>query len=190
MKAKPTDEHREQIGDAAIQILASKGVTGVSPRAVDRQGGFPPGTTAAYFRTRKALVQAAAQRLIFLDALDASGLRASAAGFATLVERALASERRDRLVARLELFLFAARSPEFVTMRWARELFVAGAEAHLRLAPVRSPQLAAIGVVALIEGLSMHGLVDQKLRRRDLVELLRSMMQGLFETPQGGPERL
>lgn len=191
MTKKSSPDHREAVCDAAISILAAKGVAGLSPRAVDRHLGLATGTTASYFRTRMDLVQGAAERMLLLDGIEASSFRASAVGIAAVLERSLDDTRRERLIARFELFLLAARSPQFATMRWARELFLAGTEAQLRIANVRAPKLAAIGVVALVEGLLVHSMLVSGLRRRDLIALLRSMFSGFFDRPlPDSPERL
>ena len=56
--------------DAAIQLLAGEGAKGLSHPKVDRYADAPNGSTSFYFRTRSALLQAAAQRLAELDLAD------------------------------------------------------------------------------------------------------------------------
>jgi hypothetical protein len=57
----------------------------------------------------------------------------------------------------------------------------------LRLASVRSPDLSAVGVIALIEGLLLHGLIAPPLSRRDRATLIRRMFSGLCDRllPEG-----
>jgi AcrR family transcriptional regulator len=56
--------------DAAIDVLAELGMRGLTHRAVDARSGLPQGTTSAYFRTRKALIEAVVRRLADLDRAD------------------------------------------------------------------------------------------------------------------------
>ena len=56
--------------DAAIALVADLGMRGLTHRAVDTRAGLPPGTTSAYFRTRKALIEALVRRLADLDRAD------------------------------------------------------------------------------------------------------------------------
>lgn len=176
-----TEHDRARICDATIALLARQGVAGVTYRAVDRVINRPAGTTRSMFPTQLELLQAAGERLALLDGLEAADFRANTAGIAAVLDRSLSDARRDRLLARFELYLHSARTPEFKTMHWAREMFVAGAEAHLRVASAKAPQLAAAGVIALIEGLLIHSFVAPSLPRRDRSLLIRRMLSGLFE---------
>ena len=54
---------REELGDAAIAVVASAGLKGLTHRAVDATADVPAGTTSNYFRTRQALVAAVAERI-------------------------------------------------------------------------------------------------------------------------------
>ena len=64
MPANP--ERRNQILDAAIDILCDDGVGGLTHRQVDSRAGVPAGTTSNYFRTRQALLEATAARTVDL----------------------------------------------------------------------------------------------------------------------------
>jgi AcrR family transcriptional regulator len=63
---------RQQIADAAIELLGSDGTHGLSHPRVDRRMGLPVGTASYYFRTRQALLEAAADRMNDLDLQDLS----------------------------------------------------------------------------------------------------------------------
>jgi AcrR family transcriptional regulator len=65
----PTDRFAV-LTDAAIAVLAELGMRGLTHRAVDARAGLPQGTTSAYFRTRKALIEAVVRRLADLDRAD------------------------------------------------------------------------------------------------------------------------
>ena len=62
----PNPERRNQILDAAIDILCDDGVGGLTHRQVDSRAEVPAGTTSNYFRTRQALLEATAQRTVDL----------------------------------------------------------------------------------------------------------------------------
>ena len=62
----PNPERRNQILDAAIDILCDDGVGGLTHRQVDSRAGVPAGTTSNYFRTRQALLEATAARTVDL----------------------------------------------------------------------------------------------------------------------------
>jgi DNA-binding transcriptional regulator YbjK len=117
----PNPERRNQILDAAIDILADTGVGGVTHRQVDTRAGLPPGTTSNYFRTRLALLEAVTayvadlhwQRVATLQSLV--GQTQSREGVRALMTRMITdpdegSQRRN--IARWELFLEGTRRPE------------------------------------------------------------------------------
>lgn len=120
-----SENRRERIADAALQILATQGARGLTHRAIDRDLELADGSTSYYYRTRATLLLAAAQRLVELDGADVEDLPESSEGTAQLVVRWTSAERRARSLARLELLLTAARDPAFRFMKDARETFVA-----------------------------------------------------------------
>jgi DNA-binding transcriptional regulator YbjK len=190
MDALPTQEPTDQILDAAISILAMRGVAALTHTAVDDELGWARGTTASHYAgTQRELLDAAAHRMVFLDALDFAGFKASAAGITAVVERTFRPESRKRFMARLELFLYAARTSDFATMHWARDLFAAGAEGHMRIAGARMPRLAAEAVIALVEGLSLHDFVSPRMVHKDRFALIRRAVSGFLEEAKN-PHRL
>ena len=54
---------REDLGDAAIAVVAERGLKGLTHRAVDSAAHVPAGTTSNYFRTRQALIEGVAERI-------------------------------------------------------------------------------------------------------------------------------
>ena len=60
-------ERQDAIADAAIHLVAIRGVRGLTHRAVDAAAGLPPGSTSYYLRTRHALLTACLARLLALD---------------------------------------------------------------------------------------------------------------------------
>jgi DNA-binding transcriptional regulator YbjK len=113
-------ERRRDLCDAAIELLAGDGAKGLSHLKVDRQAGVPDGTTSFYFRTRSALLRAAAERLAELDleslqsvADSASGRRnhSSPSPLSQVVIQAGSEPQLSRTRARYELTMQATRDP-------------------------------------------------------------------------------
>jgi DNA-binding transcriptional regulator YbjK len=121
-------QRREQLTDAAIEILGTRGIHQLSHRAVDDASGLPPGTATNYFKTRDDLLEAVAARIADLQLADmladmrATDMTAAAADtgstagddLAALLGRSLyegATRHRTRLLAIYELSLEATRRP-------------------------------------------------------------------------------
>lgn len=58
---------RQQVSDAAVEVLAAGGLRALTHRAVDVQAGLPQGSTSNIFRTRAALVTGVIDRLAERD---------------------------------------------------------------------------------------------------------------------------
>jgi len=54
---------REQLLDAAIEVLGGAGIHGLTHRAVDAAAGLPTGSTSNHFRTRDSLLGAVIERI-------------------------------------------------------------------------------------------------------------------------------
>ncbi|MFD5180394.1 TetR/AcrR family transcriptional regulator [Nocardia sp. NPDC058379] len=65
---------REQILDAAIDVLGTRGPRALTHRAADDAAGVPNGSASNYFRTREALLIGIAQRLEERDRADWTAL--------------------------------------------------------------------------------------------------------------------
>ncbi|CAM5478345.1 hypothetical protein SRIMM317S_06848 [Streptomyces rimosus subsp. rimosus] len=118
--AKATPRH-DRIADAALSLLAERGLRGLTHRAVDEAAGLPQGSTSNLARTRAALLETAVRRLADREAAvltppempDAagSGPAALADALSLGLHRSL-TRHRDLTVARYELALEATRRPE------------------------------------------------------------------------------
>jgi AcrR family transcriptional regulator len=113
---------RAQLADAAIALLAASGVHGVTHRAVERRAGLPVGTASNYFRSREALLVAAAERVGELHYVDmdvaAESYRPTSPSTrdraVDLIAGSLlmaATTHRDRYLAIFELRLESLRRP-------------------------------------------------------------------------------
>ena len=114
-------DRRTEILDAAIDIVATRGVGGLTHRAVDNYAGLPTGTTSNRFRTRLALLEATAAHTVDLhwrhvEAVQLLiGAAIDRAGVVELLTRLISNtdpQYRNRTLARLELFLEGTRTPQ------------------------------------------------------------------------------
>jgi DNA-binding transcriptional regulator YbjK len=169
---------RHLLLDAAVDVVASKGMRGLTHRAVDAQAGFPEGTTSAYLRTRVALMTALAHHVGAKTEADVDRLaRALAAHrgdpefaiaeIAVLVQSWLAE--RPLLATRLELGIAAARLPEIAeSFRPWREHLVDVVADQLDRAGIGDPRPRAVLIVAAIDGLLLASLDVSEQDRAEL----------------------
>ncbi len=115
----PNPERRNQILDAAIDILCDDGVGGLTHRQADGRAGLPAGTTSNYFRTRQALLEATASRTVDLhwqrvEALQSAVGPMSRDALKALLIRMLDPDEEFRrwTLARFELFMESTRRAE------------------------------------------------------------------------------
>jgi AcrR family transcriptional regulator len=85
----PNEQRRRLLADTALALLAESGVHGLTHRTVERRAGLPEGTASNYFRSREALLVAAAERVGELHRED---MERAAAGRATASVPVEASE--------------------------------------------------------------------------------------------------
>ncbi|WP_328854863.1 TetR/AcrR family transcriptional regulator [Microbispora hainanensis] len=161
------------VADAAIAILAERGMRGLTHRAVDEAAGLPPGSTSNHARTRAALLELTLARLtereeaVFAAAMAPAGDMpegvVEAARLADLLARtmhAAITVHRETTIARYELALEATRRPELREIyddvgRRIREQVVAALAAAGSPDPVRHGRQ----MVAYIEGLLFDAIV-------------------------------
>lgn len=103
------------LADAAIELVASAGLRGLTHRGVDKAAGLPQGSTSYYARTRLALLELVIARILELDEVEldspVADLDAAAALLAAFTHQASTAGRR-RMIARYEFALEASRRPE------------------------------------------------------------------------------
>ncbi|SBT40831.1 TetR/AcrR family transcriptional regulator [Micromonospora auratinigra] len=163
----PTDRFAV-LTDAAINVLADLGMRGLTHRAVDARAGLPEGTTSAYFRTRKALIEAVVRRLADLDRADlvagrlpagadtptgtVDDLDALAGSIAAVLDHWM-STARNRTLARYACLLEATHHPELRTILAHGESSRAQSRAMLAALGASDPEQAGDHLVACIDGL-------------------------------------
>ncbi|MFF9689689.1 TetR/AcrR family transcriptional regulator [Streptomyces sp. NPDC014623] len=191
--ARPAGSPRaDLIADAALALLAERGMRGLTHRAVDERSGLPQGSTSNLARTRQALLETAVRRLAELEArvlvpgdlLTSSDPARAAAGLAHALHRYL-TDSTELLVCRYELALEATRRPglrAFYDEAGGR--FREPLVALMAAAGSAEPQRHALSVVAWAEGMmfacavgSYHRAVPtEEELRAGCTELLRGML--------------
>ncbi|MGC5235648.1 TetR/AcrR family transcriptional regulator [Streptomyces albogriseolus] len=122
MPERPTTTaaRADLVADAALALLAERGMRGLTHRAVDEAAGLPQGSTSNVARTRQALLELAVRRLadreervLALQELPdpREGADAVLDALALTAHRAL-THNRELTLARYELALEATRRPE------------------------------------------------------------------------------
>lgn len=105
-------DQRAAIGEAAVRVLAGRGIRGFTHDVVDAESGLPEGASAALYPDRDDLIGAAVSHLVVLDGqlwtqigqLTPDSVEQFAQRVTRWVELALGTQREAGL-ARLELFL-------------------------------------------------------------------------------------
>ncbi|MGW3009695.1 TetR/AcrR family transcriptional regulator [Streptomyces sp. NPDC001219] len=192
----------ELIADAALALLAERGMRGLTHRAVDQAAGLPQGSTSNLARTRAALLETAVRRLAereaaVLTAREMAGLPAEGAGpeaVRAAVAEALSlalhrylSRHRELLLARYELALEATRRPELrAVYDRAGRAFREPVEAMLTAAGSTAPERHALSMIAWCDGVlfsctagQFHTAVPTRTAlRASCAELLDGMLRG------------
>lgn len=153
-----------QIADAAVHVVAARGMRGLTHRAVDAQAGLPQGSTSAYFRTRKALIEALVRRLAeqdtaeVTDLVDVTDLDALAKGSAQVLDSWMTTGR-ERTLARYACLLEATHHPELRTILTHGAQSRDMARTMLERAGVPDAERQGRTLVAFIDGLLFDRLV-------------------------------
>jgi DNA-binding transcriptional regulator YbjK len=147
-------DRQDAIADAAIHLVATRGLRGLTHRAVDTEAGLPPGSTSYYLRTRNALLTACVSRMLTRDVSAMPPVGADPLELLVGMTVGLARDRPDDLVARYELSLEASRQPELraAITEGGRQLRAMLAQLLDGLG-VPEPEAAAWPVAAMMDGL-------------------------------------
>ncbi|MCA2185105.1 TetR/AcrR family transcriptional regulator [Nonomuraea cavernae] len=172
----------DQVAEAAISLLAERGMRGLTHRAVDEAAGLPPGSTSNLARTRAALLELTLSRLTELEEQALSALltpdvpggtsdksldgpegeaRNPLGDLPGRLAEALHVQLRDRrrTLARYELALEATRRPELrVIYDQAGRRFRDPAVALLAAAGSPDPVRHARRLVAYGEGIMFDAI--------------------------------
>jgi DNA-binding transcriptional regulator YbjK len=169
----PTDpDRRERIANAAIAVVAERGVEGVTHRAVAAAAGVPLGSTTYHFATLDDLLvvalQTAAEHNIARLREWERGLRPDtdlAAALADLVVRGL-TEERAQTVVEYELYVAALHRPSLrrASMGWD--------DALVELFASRTDDVTGRLLAAAFCGLLMQALLSDPPPAHDEVEAI------------------
>ena len=169
-----TDNRRDAIADAAIEIIALEGLRALTHRAIDGRLGYPAGSTSYYLRTRQALIEAVVSRLSTRTFFELETERtapaphdadAAAKAIAALVVSMAASRPLDHL-ARYALRIDLVNEPELHRLITdespIRQRLLAAGAATLGSIGVAEPQLHAQDLVALVDDLIFDRLTNSR----------------------------
>jgi DNA-binding transcriptional regulator YbjK len=178
----------QQLIDAAIEVLGTRGARQLTHRAVDAAAGVPMGSTSNRFRTREALLVGVLRRVLALDVeawttLAMQARVGSVEGLAEVLGRLVLEQvgtSRTLALARRAIFMEAAHNPALRS-----EIASGRHELASWLAPVLAdlgspePEVHLRDVLALMDGLIGHQLaVDGPAfdPARSLAALLRGLL--------------
>jgi AcrR family transcriptional regulator len=158
-------DRRTELMDAALKVVADKGLKGLTHRAVDAAAHLAEGTTSNYYRKRAALMEAVLGRLEQLDGellqrLGPAGPAADSdelAGQLAALVIALTQQHGSLTRARLALSL---DRPEAITAGHFRLL--AGLVHALAGLGVPDPESKARDVADYCDGLMLHLLTARR----------------------------
>ncbi|WP_394552921.1 TetR/AcrR family transcriptional regulator [Agromyces sp. MMS24-JH15] len=153
-------DRRTLVADTALDLVATRGLKGLTHRAVDEAAGLPTGTTSNHFRTRAALVAAVVDRIEQRDLevwasdgreapTNADDLAGRLAGYLAVFVRGHAGLTRARLAVSLA-------EPAAVAAGHAR--FLAIARTMLVHAGIDDPEVRARWIADQCDGLLLHQL--------------------------------
>ncbi|MFD8504852.1 TetR/AcrR family transcriptional regulator [Streptomyces sp. NPDC059687] len=158
MSRRYDPERRQRIIDAAIRVVAEKGIAGLSHRSVAAEADVPLGSTTYHFATLDELMVAALRQTNegFAKALAASGLEDAEGDLAADLARALGTwlgGDRTGVELEYELYLAALRRSALrpVAAEWTEET----AERLAR----RTDPVTARALLALMDGICLQVLL-------------------------------
>jgi len=176
---------REQIVRATIHCLATLGYAGLTMKRVAREAGLSQGILHYYFKDKRAILAAAAQRVIGdLDrrvAAEARGARGARGRLRALVRACLevAARNREFWTVFIELWGESLHDRTLAavnarTYARSRRLIAAGIRKGIREGRLRRlrPAGAAAAVLAVLDGFSLQNTFDRRALPRAAAERL------------------
>lgn len=157
---------RTALLQAAVEVVAERGIAGVTHRAVTEKAGVPLTSASYYFSsiaelTEAAIADFAAQHVARVDAVTAA-LSASQLDIETMADAivAIAAGHDQRfLVAQYETYLHATRSPAVRTATAeAMAAFERMASAALRASGIAHPERYARWFTSIVDGYQLQSL--------------------------------
>ncbi|MFJ8867050.1 TetR/AcrR family transcriptional regulator [Streptomyces sp. NPDC102473] len=177
----PNDPGRRgRIIDAALEVIAERGVTGATHRRIAETAGVPLGSMTYYFDGMQELLVEAFTRLAesmstrYREQLDAAATPREAR--AAVVEIICGPQRGStrELLLCYELYAFASRNPALleITRSWMRA-------SRTSLSKHFDPRTAR-ALDALVEGLTIHNSMDtDPMSREDVAAVVDAVSSSL-----------
>jgi TetR/AcrR family transcriptional regulator, regulator of biofilm formation and stress response len=176
------DDPRGRLLDAALAVIGSEGMRGLTHRRLEDEAGLARGSARYHLGTNDQIIAAtlehAAQRELQLieGTLVKLGLDALAGSTASIPKMCAAMisgllENPGAIRARYELLLAATRKPSLKAeaQRW-RAHFVGNTEVGLTAAGVDDPHGAAVLLVAILDGLTLDAIIADRTSAPELAE--------------------
>ncbi|MEU6778401.1 TetR family transcriptional regulator [Nonomuraea angiospora] len=181
-----TSHRRDLLTDTALRLIDEIGLDEVTHRAIDAAAEVPPGTTSNYFRTRAALYEAIARRLLDHQLTDLAALPAVTTHEELVTALAATVEAgdgpaRNRYLARIELSVAAARNPALAALMRdlrAATLRVLGHQIRAVYPKATDRQLHTLGSV--LTGITLDRIA-LAVPGMDVREALSALTRGLLE---------
>lgn len=186
------------VANASLEVLAARGMRGLTHRAVDEEAGLPYGSTSNLARTREALMELALSRLAEIEEKrfgefpvgDLGQGPQAFADFAAQSIHTLINEDRRFTQARYEMALEATRNPKLRTAydelgilprRYTTELLAKTGFTEVK-------RRGAV-LVSMIDGIMFDAIVGAggQLSLDELRSSLREVLEGMWRL--GSDER-
>lgn len=185
-------DRRTQILDAALHVLASQGMRGLTHRAADTAAGIPVGSTSYYFRSRAALVSGCLDRLLEIDLDTEVPMVEAPESLSVLIEIVsrigveMATIQRTRTLARLELTLVAVRDGQLHDglARGRSTIRARGAET-LQALGATAADAAMDHMLAVLDGLVLTAAAYGPYEPLELAEWMRPPIEAVLRAQPG-----
>lgn len=187
------ERRRAELLDAAIRLIGTHGMDGVTHRAVAAAAGAPAASTSYYFRSKDELIHEALQLIAARDLTELARRReglgaeidsidATTEALASWIEAQVRPEGMARVLAQYQLQLEAARREEArdILMAWKSGLDEL-AQTAMRSLGAKDVDTAGILLVCAIDGLRLRILSvgQDELDGPGLRATIRALLVGL-----------
>lgn len=181
---------------AAVRVVATQGLRGLTHRAVDREAGLPEGTCSAYMRTRVALLTGLTEFVVARFTEDIADLthrieeHAGELGHAPAQTVAMLRSwltEPDLLLVRMELSIEGSRQPAVAAVLEAQaERLTDIVEHAMCVAGHEQGRDRAITLISSIDGVLLRALREPRAEREELLDASMHLLMGALVGP-GGP---
>lgn len=172
-------ERRREIASTVLDIIAERGVTAATIRAVAERSGWSTGVIGHYFEDRKDLLLGALRRageLAGTQQLEINRLLIGRQALEAILDEELPLDRRRLALTRIFVFFYAEAATDESTSaevdtylrRWRRQVAhaVRAAQDLGDLDASLDPDLVAMDLVALTDGLSIQAIFNADIMAR------------------------